>query len=73
MSDKLCKCVCSVWMQEYYHLRHSLDLHTLRTCVALSAVKEEPHLGLGQMLSEEPFGYSRGFHLPASSALTRSQ
>ena len=38
------------------------------TCVALSAVKEEPHRPQGQFSSEEPFGYSSGRHRPASSA-----
>ena len=38
------------------------------TCLALSAVKEEPHLPHGQFSSEGPFGYSSGRHRPASSA-----
>ena len=38
------------------------------TCVALSTVKEEPHLLQGQVSSEDPLGYSIGRHRPASSA-----
>ena len=37
-------------------------------CVALSAVKEEPHLALGTVSSDEPLGVSNGLQRPASSA-----